>query len=103
MDRVFRTSSGCVIVVAMAPWKKVLEESLTMYSHRAKAGCEMSDEVVPKVVGCKQGLLDLVVEAELADGHQDCPARSLYKSIFNFSWRIPQKRDYRGEVLPSQN
>merc|ERR1719180_108142 len=41
---------------------------------RAKAGSEMSDEVVAKVVGGKQGLLDLVIEAQLADGHQDRPA-----------------------------
>ena len=42
----------------------------------------MSDEVVPKVVGCKQGLLDLVVEAQLADGHQDGPASTSFFQKF---------------------
>merc|ERR1719239_587628 len=41
---------------------------------RAKAGGEMGDEVVSEVVGRQQSLLDLVVEAELPDCHQDCPA-----------------------------
>ena len=58
------------------PGKNILEEpSVTsLDSHRAKAGGEVGDEVVSKVVGCQQGLLDLVVEAQLPDGHQDGPA-----------------------------
>ena len=41
----------------------------------------MSDEVVAKVVGGKQGLLDLVIEAQLADGHQDRPAMHDQQSL----------------------
>ena len=45
----------------------------------------MSDEVVSKVVGGKQSLLDLVVEAQLADGHQDCPGIDHFTKVFSIS------------------
>ena len=45
----------------------------------------MSDEVVAKVVGGKQGLLDLVIEAQLADGHQDRPAMQCIKNLSSFT------------------
>ena len=94
MERVFRTSNGWVIVVAMAPWQKEMlkEPSVSLLdSHRAKAGGEVGDEVVSKVVSCQQGLLDLVVEAQLPDRHQDRPGFQ-FLSIFHFSGRIPQQR-----------
>ena len=59
----------------------------------------MSDEVVSKVVGGKQSLLDLVVEAQLADGHQDRPGIGHFTKVFSASLGEFLRREYRGKVL----
>ena len=71
IDRVLSTSSGWVIVVAMAPWEKLwghFENRLfyipgkKQHFYRAKAGGKVGDEVVAEETAGKEGLLDLVVE-----------------------------------------
>ena len=55
IDRVLSTSSGWVIVVAMAPWEKLLShfenrvfifQEKKQHFYRAKAGGKVGDEVV---------------------------------------------------------
>ena len=70
IDRVLSTSSGWVIVVAMAPWEKLFshfENRVFIFQekkhfYRAKAGGKVGDEVVAEETAGKKGLLDLVVE-----------------------------------------
>ena len=71
MERVLRTSSGWVIVVAMAPWFGNGQSGPRHGTHRASAGSEVGDQVVREVVGGEEHSLDLVVETQLANGHQD--------------------------------
>ena len=80
IERVFSTSSGCVIVVAIAPWHKSVQFKKNIWRdflnfgvfYRSEAAGEVGDEVVLEVVGEReQRQLDLVVEAELPDSHQD--------------------------------
>ena len=40
-------------------------------TYRAQAGCEMGDEVVSEVGSAEEETLDLVIEAQLTNGHQN--------------------------------
>ena len=44
-----------------------------MGTDRPQARGEVGGQVVLEVVGGQQRLLDLVIEAQLANRHQDCP------------------------------
>ena len=85
------------MVVAMAPWTKILELALIFSpeSHRAKTGGEVCDQIVSKESGSKEGLLDLVVEAKLPDCHQDCPGSDSVMGLCYTDTQLKQETGHR--------